>query len=222
MSISVLLVDTDALLRTCCATLLAAQPDIEVVGEAGDGARAVELAERLRPDVVLMNPQLPVMSGIEATRRISARPQLSGVRVLAMAAPTADSQVFDALAAHACGFLFQDTEPDELLRAIRVVSQGQAHLSPRIVQRVIDECVLRERAPEIPLDGLTPREREMLVLIGTGLSNQEIAEKLFLSCTTAKTRACRIMAKLGARNRVELVSIAYQWGLVRRRSVPLG
>ncbi|WP_409235232.1 response regulator [Streptomyces sp. PA5.6] len=220
MSISVLLVDTDALLRTCCATLLAAQPDIAVVGEAGDGARAVELAERLRPDVVLMNPELPVMTGIEATRRITARPQLSGVRVLAMAAPAADSQVFDALAAHACGFLFQDAEPDELFRAIRVVSQGQAHLSPRIVQRVIDECVLRERAadqaPGIPLDSLTPREREMLVLIGTGLSNQEIADKQFISCTTAKTRACRIMAKLGARNRVELVSLAYQWGLVRR------
>ncbi|MEU5683854.1 DNA-binding response regulator [Streptomyces venezuelae] len=225
MSISVLLVDTDALLRTCCATLLAAQPDIAVVGEAGDGARAVELAERLRPDVVLMNPQLPFMSGIEATRRIAARPQLSGVRVLAMAAPAADSQVFDALAAHACGFLFQDAEPEELLRAIRVVSQGQAHLSPRIVQRVIDECVLREGAelvPALPVDNLTPREREMLVLIGTGLSNQEIAEKQFISCTTAKTRACRIMGKLGARNRVELVSIAYQWGLVRRRSVPLG
>ncbi|MEU6123816.1 response regulator transcription factor [Streptomyces sp. NPDC047123] len=221
MSITVLLVDTDALLRTCCATLLAAQPDIDVVGEAEDGARAVELAGRLRPDVVLMNPRLPVLSGVEATRQITTRPDLAGVRVLAMATGAADEQVFEVLSAHASGFLFEDAEPEELLRAIRVVARGEAHLSPRIVQRVIDECVLRARVPEPGPEILTPRERELLALIGTGLSNEEIAQKQFISRTTAKTHACRIMAKLGTRNRVELVSVAYQWGLVRRRPMSL-
>jgi DNA-binding NarL/FixJ family response regulator len=215
----VLLADDHGLVRAGFRALLDAQPDIEVVGEAADGAHAVELATRRRPDVVLMDIRMPRMDGLEATRRITTDPALAGTRVIVLTTFELDEYVFGALRAGASGFLLKDIEPPELLAAVRVVAGGEALLAPRLTRRLIEAFVERERATPVVQEGealaeLTPREREVLTLVGRGLSNGEIAEQLVLSPLTAKTHVARLFAKLDARDRAQLVVTAYECGLV--------
>ena len=215
--IRVLLADDQALVRAGFRSLLEDEDDLEVVGEAGDGARALELVRSARPDVVLMDIRMPVMDGLEATRRIAADELLTGVRVLVLTTFELDEYVFEALAAGASGFLLKNTDPVELLRAVRVVADGEALLSPSVTRRLIREFAARTReAPRSPaLDALTEREREVMALVAEGLTNQEIAERLVVSPLTAKTHVSRAMVKLGARDRIQLVVFAYESGLVR-------
>jgi DNA-binding NarL/FixJ family response regulator len=216
----VLLADDQALVRAGFRALLDAQPDIEVAGEAADGAEAVELARRERPDVVLMDVRMPRMDGLEATRQITSDPALAGTRVVVLTTFELDEYVFGALRAGASGFLLKDTDPPELLAAIRVVAAGEALLAPRMTRRLIEAFVEQERAVPQPvaegdaLEELTPREREVLALVGRGLSNAEIADELVLSPLTAKTHVARLFSKLDARDRAQLVVIAYETGLV--------
>ncbi|GIG64398.1 response regulator [Phytomonospora endophytica] len=218
MSISVLLTDDQPLIRAGFAALLNSDPDIDVVGEAADGAEAVALAERLRPDVILMDVQMPEMNGIEATRRITAMGLDSRVVILTNYA--LDVYVFEGLRAGACGFLVKDTLPTELLRSIRVAVEGHALLSPEVTTTLIEEYVSRPPTPVAApaLDALTAREREVLLLVASGLSNEEIARRLVISHTTAKTHVSRTMLKLGARDRAQLVMFAYENGVVVPRS----
>jgi DNA-binding NarL/FixJ family response regulator len=215
--IRVLLADDQALVRAGFRALLDAQDDVEVVGEAADGADAVRLATRYRPDVVLMDIRMPGLDGLEATRRIAADPALSGVRIVILTTFDLDEYVFEALRVGASGFLVKDTEPVDLLRGIRAVASGDALLSPGVTRRLIEEFASRARAPRRPteLAGLTDREREVMALVGAGLSNDEIAERLVVSPATAKTHVSRAMVKLGARDRAQLVVFAYEAGLVR-------
>jgi DNA-binding NarL/FixJ family response regulator len=216
----VLLADDQALVRAGFRALLDAQPDIEVAGEAADGAEAVEHARRERPDVVLMDVRMPHMDGLEATRRITSDPALAGTRVVVLTTFELDEYVFGALRAGASGFLLKDIDPPELLAAVRVVAAGEALLAPRLTRRLIEAFVEQERAAPEPvaegdaLEELTPREREVLALVGRGLSNAEIADALFLSPLTAKTHVARLFSKLDARDRAQLVVIAYETGLV--------
>ncbi len=215
--IKVLLADDQALVRAGFRALLDAQPDIEVVGEAADGAEAVRLATRERPDVVLMDIRMPGLDGLEATRRIAADPRLTGVRIVILTTFDLDEYVFEALRVGASGFLVKDTEPVDLLRGVRAVASGDALLSPGVTRRLIGEFASRARQPRPPKDlaGLTDREREVMALVGEGLSNEEIAERLVVSPATAKTHVSRAMVKLGARDRAQLVVFAYEAGLVR-------
>jgi DNA-binding NarL/FixJ family response regulator len=219
--ISVLLADDQALVRAGFRALLNAEPDIEVVGEASDGLEALKLAQQTRPDVVLMDIRMPGVDGLEATRRIAADPRLGGVRVVILTTFELDEYVFEALRSGASGFLVKDTEPVELLRGIRAVAAGDALLSPSVTRRVIGEfagaAVTRGRpsAPPLHLEQLTDREREVLVLVAEGLSNDEIAGRLVISPATAKTHVSRTMIKLGARDRAQLVVYAYEAGLIR-------
>jgi DNA-binding NarL/FixJ family response regulator len=214
--IRVLLADDQALVRAGFRSLLEDEDDLEVVGEAGDGARAVELARSARPDVVLMDIRMPVLDGLEATRRIAADELLAGVRVLVLTTFELDEYVFEALAAGASGFLLKNTDPVELLRAVRVVAEGEALLSPSVTRRLIAEFAARPRpgAAPVELAGLTEREREVMALAAVGLSNEEIAERLVVSPATARTHVSRAMVKLAARDRAQLVVFAYQSGLV--------
>ena len=214
--IRVLLADDQALVRAGFRSLLEDEDDLEVVGEAGDRARAVELARSARPDVVLMDIRMPVLDGLEATRRIAADELLAGVRVLVLTTFELDEYVFEALAAGASGFLLKNTDPVELLRAVRVVAEGEALLSPSVTRRLIAEFAARPRpgAAPVELAGLTEREREVMALAAVGLSNEEIAERLVVSPATARTHVSRAMVKLGARDRAQLVVFAYQSGLV--------
>jgi DNA-binding NarL/FixJ family response regulator len=213
----VILADDQMLVRAGFAALLDAEDDIEVAGEAADGREAVRLAQRVKPDVVLMDIRMPGLDGIEATRRISAEPGLSGTHVVILTTFDLDEYVFEGLRAGAAGFLVKDTEPSELIRAVRVVAGGEALMSPKITLRLIREYASHSRSVRrVPgLADLTAREREVVTLIAAGLSNEEIAVRLYVSVSTAKTHATRAMTKLGARDRAQLVVIAYESGLVR-------
>jgi DNA-binding NarL/FixJ family response regulator len=197
--------------------LLESEPDIEVVGEAYDGADAVALAQRHRPDVVLMDIRMPRSDGLEATASIAADTRLADTRIIVLTTFDLDEYVFEALLAGASGFLVKDTEPVELLRAVRVVAQGGALLSPGVTRKLIAEVVARggRRSQSRNLEALTDREREVMALVAAGLSNDEIAERLIVSPATAKTHVSRAMLKLGARDRAQLVVFAYEAGLVQ-------
>jgi DNA-binding NarL/FixJ family response regulator len=215
--IRVLIADDQELVRLGLRTLLDSEDDLVVVGEAADGLRAVELTVATRPDVVLMDVRMPGVDGIEATRRIAADPRTGPTRVVVLTTFELDEYVFDALRLGASGFLIKDTKPAELLRAIRVVAAGDALLSPSVTRRVVGEFAHRAARPVRPhprLGALTDREREIVGLVGEGLSNDEIAERLVVSPATARTHVSRAMVKLGARDRAQLVVFAYQSGLV--------
>jgi DNA-binding NarL/FixJ family response regulator len=216
-TIRVLLADDQALVRAGFRALLDAQTDIQVVGEAGDGEQAVVMAAELMPDVVLMDIRMPGVDGLAATRRIAADERLAGVRIVILTTFGLDEYVFEAIRSGASGFLVKDTEPDELVQAVRVVAAGEALLSPSVTKRLIVEFAARAKEPQAAggLDELTDREREVVALVAGGLSNQEVSERLFVSPATAKTHVSRAMGKLGARDRAQLVVIAYESGLVR-------
>ena len=191
--------------------------DVELVGEAADGEGAVALARRERPDVVLMDIRMPVLDGIEATRRICSDADLSGVRVVVLTTFDVDDYVHAAIRAGASGFLLKDAPPEDVLDAIRVVARGDALLAPRVTRRIIAELAARldpDRAAAPQLDVLTDREREVLSLVGRGLSNAEIGARLYVSPATAKTHVSHVMTKLYARDRAQLVVIAYESGLI--------
>ncbi|WP_433519722.1 response regulator [Nonomuraea sp. CA-143628] len=215
--IKVLLADDEGLVRSGFKVLLDLEEDITVVGEATNGAEAVERAVATRPDVVLMDIRMPKVDGIQATARIAQTRGLEQVRVIILTTYDTDEYVFDALQAGASGFLLKDAGPAELLHAIRVVAAGEALLAPRITRRLIGQFTARRTAARVAEDRLavlTEREREVLALVGQGLSNNEIGAELFLSPATARTHVSHAMAKLGARDRAQLVVIAYQTGLV--------
>jgi DNA-binding NarL/FixJ family response regulator len=224
--ISVLLADDQPLLRRGFRMILEAEDGVTVAGEAGDGAEAVELARRVRPDVVLMDIRMPGTDGIEATRRITAAEP--GVRVLVLTTFDLDEYAFGALQAGASGFLLKDVRPNELVAAVRTVASGDAVVSPRVTRRLLEEyarhllvpgsgagadAARAERYPQ--LASLTEREREVLEVVAQGLSNTEIAASLFVSETTVKSHVGRILAKLGLRDRVQIVVLAYESGLVQ-------
>ncbi|CAL9637976.1 response regulator [Streptomyces sp. enrichment culture] len=215
----VALIDDQALMRAGFRALLDAEDGIEVVGEAADGEQGVALVRAQVPDVALVDVQMPVMSGIEATRRIATDPDLAAVRVVILTNYGLDEYVFDALRAGASGFLLKDTEPADLLQAIDVVARGEALLSPSVTRTLIGEFVARppDRATAPGLDTLTRREREVTALVARGLSNEEIAAHMVVSPLTAKTHVSRAMTKLGARDRAQLVVFAYESGLVAVR-----
>jgi DNA-binding NarL/FixJ family response regulator len=215
--IRVLVADDQTLVRAGFRVLVESAPDLEVVGEAGDGVEAVELARRELPDVVLMDIRMPVMDGLEATRRTVALDRAEGIRVLVLTTFDLDEYVYEALRAGASGFLLKDTPPADLLAAIRVVAAGDALLAPSVTRRLIAEFARRPEPSAVTpaaLAALTDREREVLALVARGLSNAEIAELLVVSGATAKTHVSRVLAKLGARDRAQLVMLAYEAGLV--------
>jgi DNA-binding NarL/FixJ family response regulator len=212
--IRVVVVDDQELMRVGFRMVLGAQADIDVVGEAGDGAQAIELAEQLRPDVVLMDVRMPVLDGVEATKRIVAA---GTARVLVMTTFDLDEYVYSALQGGASGFLLKDTQPDHLVSALRAVASGDAVVSPSVTRRLLDRFVGAGGSPmrdTAELDVLTDREREVLVLIAKGMSNLEIADTLFLSEATVKTHVGRILAKLELRDRVQAVVFAYETRLI--------
>ena len=215
--ISAVLADDQALVRAGFRALLDAQDDIDVVGEADDGEEAIRLAKSLVPDVVLMDIRMPGLDGLAATRAVAADDRLASVHIVILTTFELDEYVFEALRAGASGFLVKDTEPVELIRAVRAVAAGEALLSPSVTRRLIAEFATRAKEPaRTPvLDHLTDREREVMALVAEGLSNDEIAERLFMSPATAKTNVSRAMIKLNARDRAQLVVFAYESGLVR-------
>jgi DNA-binding NarL/FixJ family response regulator len=218
--ITVAVADDQALVRAGFRALLDGEDDISVVAEAADGEEAVELAGRHRPDVVLMDVRMPRTDGLRATARLSADPRLSGTRVIVLTTFELDEYVFGALRAGAAGFLLKDVEPADLVEGVRIVAAGEALLAPRHTRRLI-EAFVQQAGPatgaaddDRRLEELTAREREVLTLVGQGLSNAEIAERLVLSPLTAKTHVARLFMKLGARDRAQLVVLAYETGLV--------
>lgn len=219
--IRVLLVDDQPLIRSGFRALLDMEDDIEVVAEAGDGARGVELAREHLPDIALVDIQMPVVDGIEVTRRIAADPALAGVRVVILTNYGLDEHIFHTLRAGAAGFLVKDIHPEDFLHAVRVAARGDALLAPSITRKLIDRYVSRPLTPGDPpaLAGLTNREREAVALVARGLSNDEIAGHMVISPLTAKTHLNRAMAKLHVRDRAQLVVLAYESGLVTPRRV---
>jgi DNA-binding NarL/FixJ family response regulator len=216
--IRVLIADDQELIRAGFRVLLDNEPDVEVAGEAADGQHAVAQASALMPDLVLMDIRMPTVDGLEATRRIAADPSLADLRVLILTTFESDEYVFEALRAGASGFLLKDTDPAQLVHAIRVVAAGEALLAPSVTRRLIADFAARPQSTRVApseLEELTAREREVMALVAEGLSNQEIASRLVVSPTTAKTHVSHAMLKLGARDRAQLVVIAYQTGLVR-------
>ncbi|WP_405688046.1 response regulator [Streptomyces sp. NBC_00057] len=216
--IRVLLADDQTLVRAAFAMLVESDRDMEVVGQAGNGLEAVELTRAHRPDLVVMDIRMPELDGIEATRRIAADEHLAGVKVLVLTTYDTDEHIVDALRAGASGFLVKDTRPAELLAAIRTVAAGESLLSPGPTARLIARVLSSPRTPPAGVPGgpdrLSERERQVLCLVGRGLNNAEIAETLGLSPLTAKTHVSRIMGKVGARDRAQLVIVAYESGLV--------
>jgi len=215
--IRVVLADDQALIRAGFRVLLEAADDLQVVGEAVNGEQAIEVARTERADVVLMDIRMPDVDGLEATRRIAADDDLAGVKVIILTTFESDEYVYQALRAGAGGFLVKDTEPEDLIRAVRIVAHGEALLSPSVTRRLITNLASQpERRPaqSAALSRLTDREREVLALVAEGLSNDEIAGRLFLSPLTTKTHVSRIMTKLSARDRAQLVVLAYESGLV--------
>jgi DNA-binding NarL/FixJ family response regulator len=215
--IEVVIADDQSLVRAGFRALLDAQEDITVVGEAATGPAAVKLCREHHPDVVLMDIRMPGGDGLAATSEITSDPDMTSTRVLVLTTFSLDEYVFDALRFGASGFLLKDTEPARLLDGVRVVAGGDALLAPSITRRLIEEYALRARptAPSTALDVLTEREREVVTLVGGGLSNDEIAARLFLSPATAKTHVSRAMTKLDLRDRAAMVVFAYETGLVR-------
>jgi DNA-binding NarL/FixJ family response regulator len=220
--IRVVLVDDDALVRSALSLMLGGQSDIEVVGEAGNGEAGLAVVTDLEPDVVLMDIRMPVMDGLEATRRITGDPATAASRVVILTTFDLDEYVYDALRAGASGFLLKDTLPEDLLAAIRVVGAGDALIAPAITRRLIEEFAHRPEPSEAsrkPIAELTDRELEVLGMVARGLSNSELAAELFMSPATAKTHVSRLLTKLHARDRAQLVMIAYETGIaVPRRS----
>jgi DNA-binding NarL/FixJ family response regulator len=217
VTIRVLVVDDEALLRTAFSSLIDAEDDLEVVGEAADGRQAVQNAARLRPDVVVMDVRMPVMDGIEATRQITAGQGAGVPRVLILTTFDLDEYVFEALRAGASGFALKSRPLEELLSAIRTVAAGEALLAPSVTRRLIAHFAHRAPAPPRAAPGLaelTEREREVLALVARGLTNAELAGTLRVSLPTAKTHVSRILTKLGARDRTQLVILAYESGIV--------
>ena len=218
--ITVVLADDQQLVRAGFRVLLDSEDGIEVVGEAGDGEAAVELVRAQRPDVILMDIRMPGLDGLDATRAITSDPDLAGVRVLILTTFELDEYVFEALRAGAAGFLVKHTEPAELVRAVRVVAGGEALLSPSVTRRLIAEFTSRPSRGETSsaaLAELTEREREVVVLVAQGMSNEEIAAEWVVSPATVRTHVSRAMMKLRARDRAQLVVMAYQSGLVETR-----
>lgn len=207
--IRVVLVDDQALVRGGLRAILDGEADIDVVGEAGDGAQALRLTAELRPDVVLMDVKMPGMDGLAATRRILADPMCRGSKVVVLTTFDLDEYVYEALRLGASGFLLKDSDPLELIHGVRVVARGDAMLSPRVTARLIGEFAHRARPMRKSFDALTEREREVMDRVVAGLSNEEIARELFLSPATVKTHVSRILGKLGVRDRVQLVVLAH-------------
>ena len=215
--ISVLIADDQDIVRRGLRALIEDEPDLALAGEAGDGLDAVAVAKRERPDVVLMDIRMPGVDGLEATRRIGADPALASTRVIVLTTFETDTYILEALRYGASGFLLKDAGPEEILAAIRVVHEGKALLAPSVTRRVVSELLTahaRVLKPHPRLDDLTAREREVVGLVGRGMSNEEIAAELVLSPATARTHVSRAMIKLGARDRAQLVVFAYQSGLV--------
>jgi DNA-binding NarL/FixJ family response regulator len=223
MTVRVVLVDDQALVRAGVKALTDSEPDLEVVGEAADGGEAIRVIKDTRADVVVMDIRMPRVDGLEATRMIAADPELKGVKVLILTTFEPDEYVFQALRAGAGGFLLKDADRSELLRAIRVIAAGEALLSPSVTRRMIESFVAKP-IPHSPrtslLADLTEREREIVALAGIGFSNQEIATRLFISPATARTHVSRAMQKVGARDRAQLVVFAYETGLVSPGQAP--
>ncbi|MFI1129073.1 response regulator [Streptomyces althioticus] len=221
-AVRVLIADDQALLRGSFRVLLDSTPGMETVGEAGDGAEAVALARELTPDVVLMDLRMPVMDGIAATREICSDAALAGVRVLALTMFDMDEYVYPALQAGASGFMLKDASPDDLVTGIRVIATGEGVLAPSVTRRVIANFSHQDTAarPAPRLVGLTRREQEVLVLIAKGLSNAEIADHLVISLPTVKTHVSSLLSKLNARDRAQLVIVAYESGIAERGMPP--
>jgi DNA-binding NarL/FixJ family response regulator len=218
MSIRLLIADDQALVRGGFRAILEAEPDMDVVAEAGDGAEALDLARRHRVDVVLMDIRMPRLDGIEATRRLLAEPRNPPTRVLVLTTFDLDEYVYEALRAGASGFLLKDVRPEHLAPAVRIVAGGEALLAPSVTRRLIEEFARRpvSGGPSSAfLQQLTPRERDVLMLVARGMSNLEIAERLFVGESTVKTHVAHVLSKLGARDRIHAVVFAYESGLVQ-------
>jgi DNA-binding NarL/FixJ family response regulator len=217
VTIRVVIADDQALVRTGFSVIVSSAPDLEVVAEVGDGAAAVEAVRNTSPDVVLMDIRMPTVDGLDATRRITADPATAASRVLILTTFDLDEYVYEALRAGASGFLLKDTLPEDLLSAIRVVAAGDALIAPAITRRLIEEFAHRPApsdASRKPVAGLTEREVEVLGMVAKGLSNAELARELYMSPATAKTHVSRLLTKLQARDRAQLVVIAYETGVV--------